>query len=42
MGKVDVYTPLGQLDPLLLNHRGTHDGIFTIARLKLGSEHISK
>lgn len=34
--EVDVYTPLGQLDPLVLNNRGTHDGIFTIARLKAG------
>ena len=32
----DVYTPLGQLDPLILNNRGTHDGIFTLARLKPG------
>lgn len=32
----DVYTPLGQLDPLLLNNRGTHDGIFAFARLKPG------
>jgi len=32
----DVYTPLGQLDPLLLNNRASHDGIFTFARLKPG------
>lgn len=32
----DVYTPLGQLDPLILNNRGTHDGIYTLARLKRG------
>ena len=32
----DVYTPLGQLDPLILNNRGTHDGIFTLARLNPG------
>ena len=32
----DVYTPLGQLDPLILNNRGSHDGIFTFARLKPG------
>ena len=32
----DVYTPLGQLDPLTLNNRGSHDGIFTFARLKPG------
>jgi predicted permease len=34
---VDVYTPLGQLDPLILNNRGTHDGIYALARLKRGS-----
>jgi predicted permease len=34
--EADVYTPLGQLDPLILNNRGTHDGIFTLARLKPG------
>jgi predicted permease len=33
----DVYTPLGQLDPLILNNRGSHDGIFTFARLKPGA-----
>jgi predicted permease len=32
----DAYTPLGQLDPLLLNNRASHDGIFTFARLKPG------
>jgi predicted permease len=32
----DVYTPLGQLDPLILNDRASHDGIFTLARLKSG------
>jgi predicted permease len=32
----DVYTPLGQLEPLILNNRGSHDGIFTFARLKTG------
>jgi predicted permease len=32
----DVYTPLGQLDPLIVNNRASHDGIFTLARLKLG------
>jgi predicted permease len=31
-----VYTPLGQLDPLILNNRGSHDGIFSFARLKPG------
>lgn len=30
----DVYTPLGQGDPLILDERGSHDGIGTIARLK--------
>jgi predicted permease len=34
--EADVYTPLGQLDPLILKNRGTHDGIFTLARLKPG------
>jgi len=29
-----VYTPLGQLDPLILNNRASHAGIFTIARMK--------
>src|SRR5215469_5218851 len=33
----DVYTPIGQLDPLILNNRGSHDGIFTFARLKPGA-----
>jgi len=32
----DVYTPLGQLDPLILNNRASHDGIFTVARLRPG------
>jgi len=32
----DVFTPLGQLDPLILNNRGSHDGIFTLGRLKPG------
>ncbi len=32
----DVYTPLGQLDPLLLNDRASHAGIFSVARLKSG------
>lgn len=30
----DVYTPLGQSDPLILNDRAAHDGIFAIGRLK--------
>jgi predicted permease len=34
--EADVYTPLGQLDPLILNDRASHDGIFTLARLKPG------
>jgi predicted permease len=33
---VDLYTPLGRLDTLLLADRASHDGIFTIARLKPG------
>ena len=32
----DVFIPLGQLDPLILNNRGSHDGIFALARLKPG------
>ena len=32
----DVYTPLGQLDPLILNNRASHDGIFTVARPRPG------
>jgi predicted permease len=32
----DVYTPLGQIDPLVLNDRASHEGLFTIARLKPG------
>jgi predicted permease len=32
----DVYTPLGQVDPLVLNNRASHDGIFIFARLKPG------
>lgn len=34
--EADVYTPLGQLDPLVLNNRSSHDGLFAIARLKPG------
>jgi predicted permease len=30
----DVYVPLGQIDPLVLNNRASHDGLFTLARLK--------
>jgi predicted permease len=32
----DVYTPLGQSDPLVLNDRAGHDGIFSFARLQPG------
>jgi predicted permease len=32
----DVYTPLGRGDPLILNDRAAHEGIFSIARLKPG------
>lgn len=32
----DVYTPLAQADRLILNNRGSHDGIYTLARLKAG------
>lgn len=32
----DVFTPLGQADPLILNDRAAHDGIFVIARLEDG------
>jgi predicted permease len=34
--EADVYTPLGQVDPLVLTNRASHDGLFTIARLKHG------
>jgi len=34
--EADIYTPLGQSDPLILNNRASHAGIFTIARLKPG------
>jgi predicted permease len=30
----DVYTPLGQFDPLILNSRASHDAMIAIARLK--------
>ncbi|HEY0564305.1 MAG TPA: ABC transporter permease, partial [Terriglobales bacterium] len=29
----DIYTPLAQLDPLVLNNRGSHDGLFAFGRL---------
>ena len=32
----DVYTPLGQIDPLILNDRAAHDGIYALARLSPG------
>ena len=32
----DVYTPLGQSDPLILNDRAAHDGIYPLARLASG------
>ena len=32
----DVYTPLGQSDPLILNDRAAHTGIYTLARLAPG------
>jgi predicted permease len=34
--EADLYTPLGQIDPLVVTNRASHDGLFTIARLKLG------
>jgi predicted permease len=34
--EADIYTPLGQSDPLILNNRASHAGIFTFARLKPG------
>jgi predicted permease len=35
-GDTDVYTPLGQIDPLILNDRASHSGIFAVARLAPG------
>ncbi len=35
-GDADVYTPLGQGDPVFLNDRAGHDGILSIARLRPG------
>jgi predicted permease len=32
----DVYTPLGQSDPLILNDRAAHSGIYALARLAPG------
>ena len=34
--EADVYTPLGQLDRLILDDRASHAGIFTFARLQPG------
>jgi predicted permease len=34
--EADAYTPIGQLDPLILKNRSSHDGIFTVGRLKPG------
>jgi predicted permease len=35
-GDADVYVPLGQSDPLVLNDRAAHDGIFSLGRLAPG------
>jgi predicted permease len=35
-GDADVYTPLGRRDPLVLNDRASHDGLFCLARLAPG------
>ncbi len=35
-GDADVYRPLGRADPLTLNDRASHEGIFAIARLEPG------
>jgi predicted permease len=32
----DIYTPIGQLDPLIVTNRSSHDGIYTVARLNPG------
>jgi predicted permease len=34
--EADIYTPLAQFDPLILNNRASHAGIFTFARLNPG------
>ncbi|HEY6307032.1 MAG TPA: ABC transporter permease [Candidatus Angelobacter sp.] len=36
LGDADVYTPLGQGDPMIINHRATH-AMWCIARLKPGA-----
>jgi len=33
-GDADVFTPLAQGDPVVLNNRGSHDGILSVARLQ--------
>lgn len=33
----DIYVPLGQSDPLILNDRSAHDGIYSLARLAPGA-----
>jgi predicted permease len=35
-GDADIYTPLGRGDPIVLNNRGSHEGIFSLARLEPG------
>ncbi|HZQ19099.1 MAG TPA: ABC transporter permease [Terriglobales bacterium] len=35
-GAADLYIPLGQGEPLILNNRASHDGIFVLARLAPG------
>jgi predicted permease len=35
--KVDVFAPLGQSDPLIINNRAAHDAMVSIARLKPGA-----
>jgi predicted permease len=35
-GDADVYVPLGRSDPLVLNDRAAHDGIFSLGRLAPG------
>ena len=32
----DIYVPLGQIDPLILNDRSAHDGIYALARMAPG------
>jgi predicted permease len=35
-GDAEVYTPIGRGDPIVLNDRGSHEGIFSFARLEPG------